>query len=455
MKRLSSYVICVELQNTDKCLLVHGYTGAIDIIDNKIVQYLKKNRHSFYEVEFPFFHQTWKNLEKRGYITPKTQEQEITYVQRMANLLHRYNKKAQKYFGFAVSYNCNFRCPYCYEARVSDFGKGWTKKTFAKKTVDEAYNAMLLIEPHKHLHIKNLLLYGGEPLLKENKEIVTYVVNKGTELGYKFSTVTNGYDLDSFMDLLAPNKIASLQITIDGSKRTHNKTRIHKNGRSSFEQIIKNIGQALQQEVKIRIRMNCNEENITEIAELKSIFEQEGFYNYKGFYFYSALIYDYLREHKGKDMLANDLKFMGREDFINCYKEDSEHNYEDEGITDKIASAIKNGRQIPLIPTYCAAFSHSYLFDPYRNIYSCWEVLGKPDSIVGKYNESDVSFNGNLDKLHAFNIGKSKKCNKCKYVFICRGGCPVRKNKHLCSLMPKLFEISANKAYNASLASVL
>lgn len=454
MQRLSSYVICVSLKNTTKKMLVHGYTGALDILDEKIYSHLEDHKNALCKNEFPFLDKTWDKLINRGYITSKNKDEEVLYVQKIADLLHKQNKQNQKNFGFLISYNCNFRCPYCYESKISDFGKAWTKRTFTKELVDEVYNAMLVIEPHKHLHSKNLLLYGGEPLLKENLEIVKYIVTKGCDLGYKFSTITNGYDLDSFLDLLTPDKIASLQITVDGSKMTHDQTRIHENEKSTFEQIIKNIGLALQRNVNVSIRMNCNEKNIAEIAELKSIFEKEGFYKYEGFYFYSALIYDYLEEYKESDAAANNLKFMERQNFVNQYREQSDYNFEDEGFASKITKSMKTGNKVLLSPTYCAAFSGSYLFDPYHNIYSCWETLGRKDTIVGKYNKETVSFNTNHEKMHSINVGKSPKCNNCKYVFLCRGGCPVRKNEHLCSIIPKLFETSANKAYWSNLATV-
>ena len=38
---------------------------------------------------------------------------------------------------------------------------------------------MIEIEPRKQLQDSVITLYGGEPLLKENKEIVTYIVQEG------------------------------------------------------------------------------------------------------------------------------------------------------------------------------------------------------------------------------------------------------------------------------------
>lgn len=130
--------------------------------------------------------------------------------------------------------------PYCYEGEMSDNGTKWSKKTFTREMADRAFNAMLQIEPHRELHSKIITLYGGEPLLRENKETVSYIVHKGKELGYSFIAITNGYDLDAYIDLLGPNLIKHLQITIDGCKDKHDMRRRHYLYGVSFDRIIRN-----------------------------------------------------------------------------------------------------------------------------------------------------------------------------------------------------------------------
>lgn len=77
---------------------------------------------------------------------------------------------------FMVTYDCNFRCPYCYESEVSEGGRKWTKKTFTKDLVDRAFDAMLEIEPNRQKHSNLITLYGGEPLLAQNHDIIKYIV---------------------------------------------------------------------------------------------------------------------------------------------------------------------------------------------------------------------------------------------------------------------------------------
>lgn len=448
-ERLSSYTICIELENTDKIMLIHGYTGAIDIVNKNIMISLKSNHEDLSnKKEISFSTETWQKLKQRGYITTKTFQEEVLHVKKMADILHRQYKIGPKFFGFLVSYDCNFRCPYCYEAKISNFGNNWSKRIFNKTLVDDAYNAIFQIEKNEKLHGKSILLYGGEPLLKESRDIVEYIVEKGIALNHTFSAVTNGYDLEYYFDLLGPKKIASLQITIDGTRETHARTRIHKDNLDTFDKILTNIGEALKRDVFVSVRMNCNADNITEIEALGNTFKTVGFFKYKKFYFYNALIYDYLGQFKAENKEANNLEFMEREKFVDFFKTHNTYHIEDEGFEKLITKSIETGKKLMLRSIYCGAFANSYLFDSKRNIYSCWETIGRKETIVGNFENGIVHFNSELNKLHSFNIGYSDKCIKCKYVFLCRGGCPIRKKSQLCSIIPRLLTISANNAYS-------
>lgn len=295
--RNSSYIIDVELEDTDKYMLLHGYTGAIDVVSKNIMSFLKKTNNNFTEEECPLSKDTISALEKRGYITTKTQEEEYTYVARLADALHRKEKILNTVFVFVITYNCNFRCPYCFETGLHSDSIG---KVFTKEMADKAYQAILKIEPREQLRAKNITLYGGEPLLKENKEVVEYIVLKGKELGFQFNAVTNGYDLDAYKELLSPDLISHIQITIDGMKELHNTKRVHYKGYNTFDKIISNIGIALKQGTGVTIRVNTDRNNFDDLQQLKVLFEELGYSQYENFKINSALLRGYNSEGQHK-----------------------------------------------------------------------------------------------------------------------------------------------------------
>lgn len=108
--RTSSYIIPVKLESEEgKYMLIHGYTGAMDIVSESVVLCLKYN-----EIK-KLSDLTLQALQRRGYITNKTKEEEIEYVERVAQALHKRDEILHKSFTWVVTYNCNFRCPYCFE----------------------------------------------------------------------------------------------------------------------------------------------------------------------------------------------------------------------------------------------------------------------------------------------------------------------------------------------------
>lgn len=451
--KLSSYVIDIPLEESEnKHMLIHGYSGAIDVINSDIVAFLKNNKENLSIETFPYSESTWDSLIKRSYITEKTRSEEIDFVKKFADLMHR-QSQLLKSFGFLVSYDCNFRCPYCYEAQISDFGNHWEKKKFTKELVDKVFSMFEKIESNRSLHNNSLLLYGGEPLLKENKEVVSYIVKKGCDLGYSFSTITNGYDLEEYKDLLAPDKIGRIQITIDGWKDTHNVRRVHMAGFETFDKIVQNAKMALEQGIYVSIRMNTDYSNFDGIEKLKSHFEKLGLYEHKKFHFYTALMVDYLQEHKNEE--AENLGYMSRKEFSNKNANlDCQSDFEDWGISNRLFKAMKNKEFLSFSSIYCSAQSGSYIFDPEQRIYSCWESLGRKDTIVGDYSGDDIIWTPFLKKIQGRNISKQEQCYKCKYSFLCRGGCAsisLKKkgdmNFSFCNDYPYVFKIAANRAY--------
>lgn len=46
--RTSDYIIYVKLPETGEFLLVHGYTGAIDLVQPNVVEFLKHSQEKLY-----------------------------------------------------------------------------------------------------------------------------------------------------------------------------------------------------------------------------------------------------------------------------------------------------------------------------------------------------------------------------------------------------------------------
>lgn len=458
--RLSSYTIPVKLDGApDQVMLIHGYTGAIDIAHKNITAFLQA-RGPLDPASAPFSEQTWNVLVARGYITTKTAEEEQAFVARMADAFHRRNKLFNG-FTFIPSYDCNFRCPYCVEAQMSCNGSQWSKQAFTREMVDRAYAAMEEIGPHREFHVKQILLYGGEPLLGENKEIVRYMVEKGHALGYRFKAITNGYDLEEFRDLLNPEMIYTLQITVDGSKEWHDQRRTHYRDGGSFDKIIRNIGLALEAGVGVTVRVNTDRNNFDSLGELKELFTNLGYYEYdKLFSLHIGWLFDNditpdlkggQQENPGNidyfDLKELHRKLKNSELAVSCPSD---------GLYRNLYTAISRKKLVNLNPTGCTSQSGAYVFDPKGDIYSCLEAVGLSDYSLGNYAAADgIRWRADeVERWHSINIATSPKCSKCRYALLCRGGCAFKRMQdngqaNYCESFVEMLRTAANKAYQA------
>ncbi len=129
--RASSYVIYVDLPtDKDEWLLVHGYTGAFDRVNRRIAAFVRsreagkmfKPLYGEWEPEeltadsgYTPSTETLSLLRKRGYLTEKSPEAELTFFKKLVNQLHDDSLRSAPNYVIMPTYNCNLRCNYCFQ----------------------------------------------------------------------------------------------------------------------------------------------------------------------------------------------------------------------------------------------------------------------------------------------------------------------------------------------------
>lgn len=436
--RKSSYTITVCVDEKDKqYMLIHGYTGAIDLVSEQLLITLNS-----FSNENEFEPDVFQTLLKRGYLTEKTEDEERDYLKRMAMALFKRDTFSRKGFTFLVTYNCNFCCPYCFEKEIAN-----EKAVFTKEMVDKAYHAIMQIASEEKLRSKGITLYGGEPLLRSNKKIVSYIIERGKEFGFTFSAITNGYDLEYYEDLLSEDAIRFLQITVDGIKERHNGRRVHRDGFSTFDKIVNNIGIALNKGVRVSVRVNTDRNNVNDLEELQALFTKMNYMDNELFSINTALLKNYSKD------TVNAYQYFSEKDFIEWNKEHPlKISCQDYGAYMRIYSAIKNKQPLSFRSTFCSAQTTGFVLDPLGNIYTCWEVVNQEKHCVGNYASSDT-INWNTEVLDTWRnvyISDNPACSVCKYALLCGGGCPSQNlNIHHCIQMEDIVQYAAVKAFQS------
>ncbi len=149
---------------------------------------------------------------------------------------------------------CNFRCKYCYE----DFSIGRMKK----ETITGI--KALLRKRCANLNYLNISWFGGEPLtakdiVLEISEYASILARKYSQLSYKASMTTNGY----FLDIKTANTLAKVgvkhyQISLDGPRDVHNKSRIRADGNDTYDQIWGNLIKIRDSSVPVSVMLRIH-----------------------------------------------------------------------------------------------------------------------------------------------------------------------------------------------------
>ena len=278
---------------------------------------------------------------------------------------------------------CNFRCTYCYES---------FKLT---QMEDETVEAILKFVIKRSSSIKQLNVewFGGEPLLA--KDTVLYLSQKFQELsiqhGFKYSSsmTTNAYFLNKnlFEGLLASG-INAFQISLDGPKEVHNKTRVLVNKQGTFDKIWQNLLdiKSVKGDFQITLRVHYFQEILTSIKVFSQILN-ETFQNDKRFIIFYRNI-----SNLNDCNIENLSIYENQEEIKQIQQELNELSTEVETTTLEDNSICY------------ASKANFYIIRSDASISKCTVCLDEDVNIIGKLNrEGDLELN--QDKARLWSIG--------------------------------------------------
>ena len=158
---------------------------------------------------------------------------------------------------------CNLACKYCFEknCRTSES----MEKTIAKSAVD------LLLDYSTNETNLIILFFGGEPTLEFDliKEITIYAEERAAvrQKSIEFDMTSNGLLLNNKMtDFFSSHKIKVL-LSIDGLKESHDRFRIDKSGRGTFEKAIKKMQLLKESQPWIGSKMTVSPQNVPNLYD--------------------------------------------------------------------------------------------------------------------------------------------------------------------------------------------
>lgn len=300
--------------------------------------------------------------------------------------------------------DCNFQCWYCYEEHIKHSKMSPKITQLAKEHIER------VILNNKET-IKNFALsfFGGEPLMRYRlvvEPILEYFnsICKDNNIKTNISFTSNGYLLnDKMIASLKQNSVNSFQITLDGSREQHNKTRFVKNTQiGSYDRIIANVQKLLDNQISVVLRINFTADTISglkDIADDLAIFSDES---------KKYMNIDFQRVWQD-----------GKSDITEIINEVIAH-FSDQGLSTSYSVQELNGLKSPCYADY----KNQVLINYNGDVFKCTARDFKPEKRAGYITTGGeiVWENNHVEKR--LDLGLMKEmCKKCQIFPLCGGGC--------------------------------
>lgn len=259
-----------------------------------------------------------------------------------------------------------------------------------------------------------ILCFGGEPLLLDNKSILDYIVKKSSDM--RMTVLTNGFHLLEYFNLLKTNRINYIQVTLDGAEDLHNRRRRHMTGTPTYEKIMRGVEKCLDGGLPIRIRMNVDSSNFHECLEHRDkLFE---LYGSTGQLFSVEVAPVFQMSNSEKQKVYAKLYKLNFDKVSNSFSQQDKLIAPHRPVIDTFVYGTKPR---PVF-AYCYDHGKTLFVDPYGDMYSCILSVGKKELAIGTYYPA---LTYKLNSIFTRDVSKVESCRKCKYTFICGGGCPL------------------------------
>lgn len=235
---------CIRLPYNEGTLLYNSLTGALYLLE-------KGESPELLQSEMV---RTWcfvpDDFDERKY---------SRQLQTLIGMLQKPKKK--KNFTIVTTTDCNARCFYCFEL-------GCERNHMSQEVARDVAAYMTRVSGEEELEIT---WFGGEPLY--NREAIEVICSELHRMGKPFHSImiTNGYYLDLETAITARDKwgLRDVQITIDGTKETYERTKAYINSDdAAYERVMSNIDSALDAGLRVLIRLNIDGKNADDLFML-------------------------------------------------------------------------------------------------------------------------------------------------------------------------------------------
>ncbi len=360
---------------------------------------------------------------------------------------------------YVPTMNCNMQCKYCY-----------LKENTIDLKHDDKYLKTLEYAVKKFRDAGvvpfNISLHGGEvtTLSKEDfRDIIEFISNyyknnkkiiedNGFRLGEPHIK-TNLLNLEKHIDAIRDFNV-SISGSLDLPFSLHEEYRVTKGNQKTLDKILNNIKLLENIPNKKKVSATIFKEHYDKLDEIvKDIkyLEKNTCLDMNDFNFMIGFV--------SKDDKV--LHAMSEEEQVNLY-----NRMKKEFLNTSLDYGVRNTWFAEFNPTYCTNCDNCgekfFLLERDGDIYSCVRGQKNPDFYYGNIYRDTVENIMNNARIKIFEnhnrVGFNEECLNCKYLYLCKTGCPYVKNNYktnksyTCKLQQEIYkdnaELYKEDAYN-------
>lgn len=298
-------------------------------------------------------------------------------------------------FSVYFTNQCNLECKYCYEEH---------KQLNTNMNIDTIDNMIIFME---EMYLKSnkkatvqMKIHGGEPLL--NHKNIRYMLNKIKEKDVFsnniFYEITTNLTIlnDEIIDIIS--QMSRIYVSIDGDKISHDKNRVFKNNKGTYDVVTNNIKMLLKYRpdlvARVTISKNTKDRFISNILDIYRIGIRE---------------------------ITCELNFeenWNYEELLEIYEYNKELNriLEKEGVSDLYYANLENPLSLNM-NSRCNGGINEFSINYNGDIYPCIYAVGIHKFKLGNLNLNNKKIK-KLDEKY-YKSGVRFDCVDCSHMEIC------------------------------------
>ena len=197
-------------------------------------------------------------LKNRGHLQVKDNEQRELIGRLWNSYLLKHETTCYVYL--QLTHECNLRCSYCFQASNGYQHRAMTLGTL--HNIELCLNKLLVTSCNPARIV--IVLYGGEPLLTKNLNLVAEALDICKRCGFRLRVITNGIQLPHYLAILKRSigVLDGVTVTLDGTRFSHDSVRRTLDGEGTYDRVVSSSKAAISNGIDVKVRLNVSRDNI-------------------------------------------------------------------------------------------------------------------------------------------------------------------------------------------------